>query len=173
MKSSNKGLMATIVVLVIMIIGLVVGIVVVNMQKDSQQPEEVVRTDGEIIYEISDTIFRMSTDEAIEYLDEQLEKYAGTNLEYQIKIYKVRAYKLGGMINEAILLAESMDTSEMSDNETMNFYNDLSELYRESGDEEKADYYKEESNRIREESGFEGTGINVDGAEFETMEDDE
>ena len=172
MKSSNKGLKATIAVLAVMVVGLVIGILMLNTKK-SDQPEEVAKTDDEIIYDISSAIYGKPTEEAIEYLDEQLTKYAGTSLEHRIKMYKIRAYKLGGMTNEAILLAESMDTSEMSDNETMNFYNDLSELYRESGDEEKADYYKEESNRIREESGFEGVGIDVSGVESEEVEGDE
>ena len=159
-RVSNKGLKALIVFLVIAVVGLVAGVVVVNVQKNDQ-PKEIVKTDNEIYSEIVTYVYDnndLPVDDIVAYLDEQLEKDISTDLACRIAILKSNTYNVAGMTNDAIGAIGEMCIGDMEDLTKIDAYSFLAFLYHESGDEEKATHFEDEVALIKEEINYTGVG---------------
>ena len=139
-RSGNGLLVGILLVLVVAIVGLVVGIVMVNLQREENSPEIVVK-DDEIVNEILNTIRPMSIDESEEYLDGKLEEYKGTSLEFDIEMMKINVYVNGGRPADAIAVAAIVNDEKLNDEEKMQYYMALSKAYEDVGDKEESDYY--------------------------------
>ncbi len=141
-RSGNGLLVGILLVLVVAIVGLAVGIVMVNLQREENSPEIVVK-DDEIVNEILNTIRPMSIDESEEYLDGKLEEYKGTSLEFDIEMMKINVYVNGGRPADAIAVAAIVNDGKLDDEEKMQYYMALNKAYRAIGDNENANYYRD------------------------------
>lgn len=141
-RSGNGLLVGILLVLVVAIVGLVVGIVMVNLQREENSPEIVVK-DDEIVNEILNTIRPMSIDESEEYLDGKLEEYKDTSLEFDIEMMKINVYVNGGRPADAIAVAAIVNDGKLDDEEKMQYYMALNKAYRAIGDDENANYYRD------------------------------
>ena len=152
-RLSNNALWIILGVLILLIIGLIIGIVVVKVNHKDTQPtigdpamlsDEVIQQvteDNEKVYEINKIITPMSTEDSIAYLDEQLPTYAGTSMEYQIKILKVGVYINSDMPEEALNLINEIDENALNPREKMKYYDVMSVIYDKLGNEEERQNY--------------------------------
>lgn len=141
-RSGNGMLIGILSFLVLVIVGLVVGIVVVNMQK-KDGPQKAVKTNEEIIDEVLDTIEPMSVEDSEKYLDEKLKEYSGTELEFRIKMMKINVYVNGEEFKNAIAISDIIDDKNLNNEEKMEYYKALIKVYNGIGDEEKVNSLKD------------------------------
>lgn len=155
-RSGNGMLVGILSFLVLVIVGLAVGIVVVNMQK-KDGPQEVAKTNEEITDEILDTIRPMNVEDSEKYLDEKLEEYSGTELEFRIKMMKINVYVNSEEFENAITISDIIDDKDLNNKEKMEYYGALIKAYNGVGNEEKVNDLKDKYSIIYNEV-FDGGG---------------
>ena len=138
-RSSNKLLVGILSGLILVIVGLVIGIVVVN-----NTPKIIVlENEGEIVNGILDAMIPMTVEEAEDYLDDQLVEYAGTSVVQKIKIMKVNVFVNDGFFNDAIVVANDIDEKDLDTREKMDFFAAMAAAYDGVGNVEEYNYYSE------------------------------
>ena len=141
-KGANNGLKVLIVFLVIAIIGLVTGVVAVNMRGDRVYVSGMTQEEAESFVEIANRAIEMPVDEAINYLYIQLKKHKESEEIWgQLMKVKVDVYEQAGMIDEAIAFLESLNIDNLDDLYKKAVYFKLYDLYDALEDEENASYY--------------------------------
>ena len=140
---SKKWLLAILSLLILVIIGLIAGIVVLNMDGGGAGDglPEVIKSDDEIINDLMNEIKPLSTEESESYLDEKLREFAGTSIESRIRIMKVYVFLNAGFFDDAIAVAQDINEGELSDKERLDYYEALWQSYRGIGDEDKFNEY--------------------------------
>lgn len=134
----SGALKLTLVFLVLTIVGLTAGIIVINVQKDD---EEIAVDSAQILNDINNVILPMTTDEAVEYLDEEILRYDAGEIKAQLMIMKMNVYINDGQPSEALAVAMGVDEDSLGDAVKMNYYMAVSQAYEALGDTKMADYY--------------------------------
>ena len=162
---SNKVLLIVLGVLILVIIGLIIGVVVVNMNggrevakveenvnqgetvSATEKTEEQKRTEDEmtIVNAINQEIQPMEDMAEVQsYLDQKVEEYAGESVQPRIKMMKVWVYVNDNQPEEALAMAEGITEEEQDDSQKMNYYAAMAKIYDGLGDEEKAQSYQDQ-----------------------------
>lgn len=159
----NKLLVGVLIFLAVVIIGLVAGIVVVKLQQNEDLSQgEITKSDDEITDEILAIIRPMTIEDSEKYLDEKLEEYKDTGLEFRIKMMKINVYVNGGYSADAIVAAADIDEDRLNNEDRMEYYMALNKAYRALGDEEEANYYRDKYFTIYDEVYGGGGGDDYD-----------
>lgn len=163
----NNGVLWGILgILLIFIVGLGVAIAIPKGGEESTPQQQIVAEEEEydgffgektvqrqtddstIVAELNAAIEPMSADEAIAFLDEQQEPHAGTSTAHRIEIMKVWVYINDGRPEEAMELMEQIDENDLDERQLMDYYNVISRIYYDLGDETQGDEYAAKSSEI-------------------------
>lgn len=167
MESSNKGLVALLCVLGIVIIGLVVGIVVsMNMKSENSEIEnsdtdEIVSmtnapTEIDVMSTYGEELLTQKTAEsfdlAMQYFDEKSQGAIDDDVYFNTE--SVRAYLLieNDYSSEAINFLDNIQVDRLSDSQTYTVYGYYRSAYRKMGSEAKANEYQEKMDLIKANS---------------------
>ena len=140
-RFENRGLWILLGVLCVVIVGLGVGVIIVNSLNNDNAAEMETKSDEDIINDILNTIEPMSIEDTLAYLDEQLLIYGNTSLTSDIEMMKLNACVNAEQFSDAIEVARQIDEDSLDSSKKMNLYSALNKAYSGLGDVENANYY--------------------------------
>ena len=143
MRFENRGLLILLGFLCVVIVGLGVGVIIVNFLNNSNVMEMEAKNDETILDDILNTIEPMSIDDTLTYLDEQLLIYGGTDLASAIEMMKLNACVNAEQFDIAVKVAEEISEDSLDSSERLNLYSALNKAYTGLGDMENANYYSD------------------------------
>jgi len=151
---ASRPLIIVLIILGAAIVGLAVGIIIINLS--SHKPSGTVdATDNEttsedILSEIREHTRTISAGESQTYINDMIEKYAGADEEFSIRLIKVNLLKNENQYTEALIEAKKLEQQELNDIEEMQLYSTFREIYIElanaSDDENEGKDYLNEYN---------------------------
>lgn len=136
-RNTKKSLAIVLGILCVAIIGLVVGIVVVNTSVVTEE----IKDDDEIVNNVLVDILPMDVDEAEIYLDEKLKEYSDSYMQFKLKMMKINVYLNDNRPENAIVAATNIDDNYLDDEQKMDYYTALFKAYRQIGDAENEQFY--------------------------------
>lgn len=108
------------------------------------EEQEQISEDFEIINEINYEIYPMSLEDCMSYLDNKLEEYKGTSLEFRIRMIKVWVYVNKDMPTEAKEVFDEIDENTLSEHEKVDYLDAKWQIYDKLGDSESSTAYNQE-----------------------------
>ena len=157
-SADKKPLVITLSILCVIIAGLVIAILAVSRPWDGGDEEGATcggngnetseqRDDriAEKISEVAEQANGMSFDEAIEYLDREINNYAGSEYEYGIRMVKIYLLLNNGESSEALEEAKKIDAEngKLDEEQLLDYYNIMMRIYGELGDDTMMIYYQD------------------------------
>ena len=98
--------------------------------------------DSETVEELNNQIIPLSMEEAEDFLDGKLKEYAGTDMEYRIKVMKIWVYNNEGHYQNALDLAQQINVNQLSDLQKVDYYRVMWVIYDGLGDSAQASQYE-------------------------------
>lgn len=134
----------------------VLAVIIVVVTVMARPSEEVAAnlSDSEqisILEETLNEVASMNESRVEAYLDAQIEKYTGMNLEYNMRMMKANYLQEAGDTRGALEAAEKVNVDILSLKEKMEYYMQMSILYYDLGDKVKGAEYNEMYRRLHVE----------------------
>lgn len=148
-KKGNKGLIISLIVLVLIIIGLVVGIILIPKNSQPRDRSEITPEEFDenmdIIEKIQDQVNSTeSEDEALALFDKKLEEYKGKSVWMNVYYEKVKYYSDIGQLDNAIkMLDDLLNSGNLTDPEIIELYSTYEDIYEHNGQNEKAKEFRD------------------------------
>ena len=100
--------------------------------------------DSETVEELNEQIVPMSVEQAEEFLDGKLKEYAGTDMEYRIKVMKIWVYNNEGQYQNGLNLAQQLDVNQLNDLQKVDYFRVMWVTYDGLGDSAQASQYEKQ-----------------------------
>jgi len=153
-RIQKRILVGVLSALLVVIVGLIVAIVVVNLNSGKTEVGEGGGNgSGEVVEDVDpnqivldgirEEIGTMSGVDAEMYLDEKIEEYQGTELDYDVKLIKVYYFYNAGQFACALNLLQQIDKESLSQYELMEYYAAMRDVYRGLEDTQNSAYYQD------------------------------
>lgn len=163
---SNKVLLIVLGVLILVIIGLIIGVVVVNMNggrevativqgsadvEQSEKRDPAERTEAQkqvedemnIITKLNQDIDEMETvEEKQAYLDQKVEEYSGESVLPRIIITKAWVYIHDNQAENALTVLEEINEDELTEDQKLDYYSVMMNAYQQLDDAESVQKYQ-------------------------------
>ncbi|MBQ1298224.1 hypothetical protein IIY24_00045 [Candidatus Saccharibacteria bacterium] len=148
---ANKKLVVVLGILGLIIVGLVVGILILNNPFGGNERDEViVNNAGEVAFNLSEEISEKLADESDYGLEQAVSEYEevynaseGRTKVYIAIEYANFVYDYFADLDKATGILKEVEGLLGDDAVKINYYVTLRELYEESGNEEMGDYYNQ------------------------------
>lgn len=122
------------------LVGVGVGVVASNIMQNNDD----TNIDSEQIVEgAMEDIVPMSVEESIDYLDEKIREYKNTDVASRLVIMEMNVYMNAGRPEDVIGLVGGIEEEDLDIDEKMQYYMVLNKAYRALGDNETANYYRD------------------------------
>ena len=115
--------------------------------------------DYETVNQLNAEITPMSVAQAEQFLDEKLSEYAGTSMEFRIKIMKIWVYINGGDYNSALALAQQLEPGQLNEVNQMDYNRVMSRIYEGLGNMNLANQYDNQWQQLYIKVYGEGAGL--------------
>lgn len=173
MESNNKGLIALLCVLGVVIVGLVVGIVIVmntgnggsNDEEDNNaNADETVMmtsapTEIDVISTYGEGLLTQKTEEsfeaAMQYFDEKSQEAVDGGAYFDVESIRVYLLIENDYLSEAAVFLDKIQEDRLNDAQLYTIYGYYNLVYERLGDEAKANEYQEKKDLIKANSRFE------------------
>lgn len=159
MERKRKKLVIALIIMAVVIVGLVVAILVVAQPwksgsqceggntENSLTPEEVIRQKldemSAKVDEVTAVTSEMEYDAALEYVNNKIEEYAGTEFEFGMRMIKMYLLINNGEESLALEEADKIETETLYAEQQLDFYNVMIRASQGVGDEYMAQYYQD------------------------------
>lgn len=121
-------------------VGVGVGVLIYSIRNK----DDNIGIDSEQIIETAmEDIVPMSVGESISYLDGKIREYKNTDVVPRLIIMKMNVYVNAGRPEDAIEVASEAREDDLDTNGKMQYYMVLNKAYRALGDNETANYYRD------------------------------
>ena len=115
--------------------------------------------DYDTVNQLNAEIASMSVAQAEEFLDGKLSEYAGTSMEFRIKIMKIWVYINGGDYDSALALAEQLEPGQLNEVNQMDYNRVMSRIYAGLGNTNLANQYNDQWQQLYIKVYGEGEGL--------------
>lgn len=144
----KNGFILAFGILIFVAILTVAAVFVVKSLEGEEKKEETVSEDEKknqeiaSLDEIKEHIRSVGSAEGEKYVNEQVEKYRGTDLEFDVKIIQINFYNNEGEMEKALELADAFKLEDLTAEEKMKLFIAYRTIYSNLGDNEKYDEYQ-------------------------------
>lgn len=148
-KKENKSLIAVLIILVLLAVGLIVGIVigVLNNKpvEDGQKPDDSYIEVGDkrgVLKSIRNHLKNVEIEEALVFLDEEIEKYKNSNIGVDVRLIKANYLKEIDEYEETFKVLDDLMSEDLDPRDKMDVLLVYSNTYKRMGNEEKTQEYQ-------------------------------